>query len=108
MDGPPVTTEMAKRALLIGAARAHGLVEAVPARFKARGWDCDDRVHIATAALACVALNVGKTRFRIFPGTDDPPCWAAITGVTEARKIVEALEIGDLLKAPHLSVSVTS
>lgn len=86
------------RVLLAGTARGLGLMERMPARFRARGWPLDDRMHVATAAVCCVALRVGKTRFKVFPGTDDPRCWSELVGLNEAQKIVETLELQDMLK----------
>ncbi len=97
-DGFTQTQTAITQALLVGAARALNLIERMNKRFKARGWDTDDRVHIAVAAVSCVKLNVPKTSFRIAPGTDDPPCWKSIVGSSSAERVVEALELRDMLK----------
>jgi hypothetical protein len=101
---PVFTADGARRALLAQflriAQRRFNLVERVPKRFAARGWDLvGDRVEVATAALAMVAMRQGKVKLRIFPGTDDPPEWKGLVGFSEASRIVEALELGDLIKS---------
>ena len=89
------------KALLRSATRELDLLKRMPKSLQeTRHGDLDDRCHIAIAA-CCVKLNCAKTRFTVPRMTDDPPCWAAITGErTSAGAIVEALELTDMLKAP--------
>jgi hypothetical protein len=103
MPAPRVThaTDAQRRALftvfLRAANRRFNLVETVPQRFAARGWDLDDRVHIATLALAFVAMRKPLMKIEVFRGADDPPRWAKIVGLSTAGDIVEALELRDLI-----------
>jgi hypothetical protein len=103
MPAPPVVqaSDAQRRALfavfLRAASRRFNLVEVVPQRFVARGWELDDRVHIATLALAFVAMRRPLMKIQVFRGADDPPCWAKIVGFSSAQDIVEALELRDLI-----------
>lgn len=105
MPAPPVilVDDEKRRALfaqfLKVVQRQFNLIERVPERFKKRGWACDDRLAIATLALCCVAMRRPDITMKVFPGTDDPQCWAKIVGVSTAEKIVEALELRDLIKS---------
>lgn len=96
------------KAALVGAARGLGLLERMPERFRARGWALDDRLHVATAAVCCVALRQGRVRFLVQPGTDDHECWTKIKGMTPAVDIVEALELEDMLVSGRMKSSRSS
>lgn len=98
MSDPIISIADARRVLLVGTARALNLLERMPVRFRKRGWDLDDRVHIAISAVCCVRLRCALTVFTVFPGANDSPEWASITGKTTAAKIVEALELSDMLE----------
>lgn len=105
MDAPVAPTDVARKALLAGTYRALGLEGRMPMRFKARGWALDDRAHIASAAVCCVKLGVGLTSFKVPPGTNDSPEWKALYGGASASRIVEALELGDMLDPPAIAVA---
>lgn len=93
---------VARRALFKAHLRAvqrhFKLLERVPPRFVARGWELDDRVDIAMMALCFVAMRMPTLKVEVFRGANDPPCWASIVGATEAGRVVEALELGDLIR----------
>jgi hypothetical protein len=106
VSAPPVSgyVDVARRALfgafLRAASRRYNLLERVPARFAQRGWDLDDRVQIATMALAFVAMRKPDAKVEVYPSANDPPCWAKIVGATAASVVVDALELRDLIKDP--------
>ena len=95
----------AMKVLLTGTARGLDLLKRMPKRFTARGWDLDDRCHIAIAAVCCVKIRCPKTKFTVPVGTDDPPCWKAITKEhVSAQEIVTALELDDMLETELIRV----
>lgn len=87
-----------KEALLVMTARALDLLNRVPAYFAARGWEQDDRMQTAMAAICMVRLGQPEQKWRIPPGTDDGVEWKTLVGVSSSERIVEVLGLESFLK----------
>lgn len=101
-DVPPeVAKEVARRAVLAGVERALGLPQRMRDLLRARGWPADDEdlVSVLSAAVACVKMRAGRTKFRRPPaGAACSSTWLGAGDARTATQIVDLMELSELLE----------